>query len=213
MPPVNAVRDLGVIIDSSLTFSQHIDHISRSAMKKVGFLQRFSANFSNPYTLRTLYFSLVLPLLEYASVIWSPNLVKHRMLLERVQHKFLRFAAFKTGCPMSYSNHDYTQIMDRLKIDSLHKRRLVADLTFLFKILNGHICCPEILSKLCLNAPERTLRSFPLFKPALLTTSVGHADPINRISNLANKHSSELNFFNNALAPFLTAVRKITPVQ
>ena len=171
-------------------------------MKKVGFLQRFSTNFSNPYTLRTLYFSLVIPLLEYASVIWSPNLVKHRTLLERVQHKYLRFAAYKTGCPMSYTNHDYNQIMDRLKIDSLHKRRVVADLTFLCKIFNGHICCPEILSKLCLNAPERKIRSFPFLKPTLLKTSVAHADPINKISNLANKYFSELDFINKALAPF-----------
>ena len=45
--PINAVRDLGVVIDSSLTFSQHVDYIFHSAMKNVGFLQRFSTNFSN----------------------------------------------------------------------------------------------------------------------------------------------------------------------
>jgi hypothetical protein len=57
---VSFVNDLGVIMDEKMKF----------AMLK--FIRRLSFEFRDPYTLRSLYTSLVRPKLEYASCVWSP---------------------------------------------------------------------------------------------------------------------------------------------
>ena len=44
----------------------------------------------NQSVLVSLYKSMVHPHLEYCSAAWSPHHVKHKVLLERVQHRFTR---------------------------------------------------------------------------------------------------------------------------
>ena len=88
---VDVTRDLGVLIDSSFSFTQHIQHIVAVSNKVLGFLTRSCADFANPTTLCYLYNTLVRPHLEYASVIWAPRWAKYKVQLERVQHRFLRF--------------------------------------------------------------------------------------------------------------------------
>lgn len=108
------------------------------ARKILGFIKRFSRDFRNPVTLRVLYTSLVRAHLKYATVIWSPYHREHVNSLESVQRRFLRFASFKLGSPMSRFDHEYSHLMRRLGLLSLKERRLVADSAFLFNILKQY---------------------------------------------------------------------------
>jgi hypothetical protein len=63
---VNSINDLGVIMDEKMTFSEHV------AFAMLGFIRRPSLQFRDPYTLKSLYTSLVPPKLEYASCVWNP---------------------------------------------------------------------------------------------------------------------------------------------
>uniref|UniRef100_A0A0A9YEP3 RNA-directed DNA polymerase from mobile element jockey n=1 Tax=Lygus hesperus TaxID=30085 RepID=A0A0A9YEP3_LYGHE len=92
-------RDLGVSLDEKLSFSFHMDLVSSRAMRALGYLKRHTRDFSNIQALVLLYEALVLPILEYASVVWAPHYSCHIAQLERVQHKFLRYVAFKLHIP------------------------------------------------------------------------------------------------------------------
>ena len=63
--------DLGVLFNSSLTFSKHIGTIANKATKIVGVIRR-SFDYMDEQMFKTLYKSMVCPHLEYANTIWSP---------------------------------------------------------------------------------------------------------------------------------------------
>ncbi|XP_018801336.1 PREDICTED: uncharacterized protein LOC108976582 [Bactrocera latifrons] len=77
------IKDLGIIIDS-----KHIDKITLEAFKDLGLITRTGKDFRNPYTLICLYRQLVLPILEYGTVVWSPHTDVSFNRLEEVQNKF-----------------------------------------------------------------------------------------------------------------------------
>ena len=77
-------KDLGVVFDSSLTFSKHLGTIANKATKIVGVIRR-SFDYMGEQMFKTLYKSMVLPHLEYANTMWSPFLKRDIDMLEKVQ--------------------------------------------------------------------------------------------------------------------------------
>ena len=53
---MNVVRDLGVYIDSQLTFNDHLNYVVNKAARSSGLLYCSSRNFSTPESLITLYY-------------------------------------------------------------------------------------------------------------------------------------------------------------
>jgi len=68
---VDCIKDLGILIDSQLTFKDHIQDKINKAYSMIGLLKR---NFISMdcKTFILLYKALVLPHLEYANSVWSP---------------------------------------------------------------------------------------------------------------------------------------------
>ena len=89
---VNSFKYLGINIPHDLSWSDHVQHKNK---KIIGLLYRKFYNFTSPATLLQLYKSLVRPILEDASAIWSPYLEKDKSMLEQVQ----KFALQNTGIP------------------------------------------------------------------------------------------------------------------
>jgi hypothetical protein len=54
---VESINDLGVIMDSKVSFTGHID--VGGALAMLGFMKRFCREFRDPYTLKSIYVSLV----------------------------------------------------------------------------------------------------------------------------------------------------------
>jgi len=67
------IRDLGVILDSKLTFIPYINNTLKSARRSVAFIYRNSHSFTQPETLLLLYNTLVRSRLEFATPIWNIN--------------------------------------------------------------------------------------------------------------------------------------------
>ena len=69
---VSSVKYLGVTISDELSWSTHIDNITKSENQTLGFLKR---NFRvHKKDLKSVaYKTLVRPQLEYASTVWSPH--------------------------------------------------------------------------------------------------------------------------------------------
>ena len=82
-------QDLGVIIDSKLTFRDHIISKVNLANRNLGIIFR-TFTFLDTEIFLTLYKSLVRPHLEYATVVWSPLYKKDRIAIENVQRRATR---------------------------------------------------------------------------------------------------------------------------
>jgi hypothetical protein len=65
---VDSICDLGVVLDSKLNFTSHIDSLSVKVSRMLSYIRRIAKEFRDPYTLKTLYNSFVWPHLQYASV-------------------------------------------------------------------------------------------------------------------------------------------------
>jgi hypothetical protein len=63
---VDSINDLGLILDSKMSFTGHIEVTVGRALTMLGFVKMLSCAFRDPYTLNTLYGSLVRPKLEKA---------------------------------------------------------------------------------------------------------------------------------------------------
>jgi hypothetical protein len=63
---------LGVILDSRMSFAEHVDIEVGKALEMQGFVKRVSRKFRDSYSFKTFYLSLVLLKLEYVRCLWRP---------------------------------------------------------------------------------------------------------------------------------------------
>ena len=83
---------LGVIMQSNLTFDQHMALKKNIASKTLGAVKHILKQ--APQKIRLLaYTSLCRPILEYADTVWDPTLAKEIESLEMLQHRTVRFIA------------------------------------------------------------------------------------------------------------------------
>ena len=94
---VNAFNDLQIIFDCRLDFRNHITPTVNEATCIQGFIKRWAKEFSDPYVTKQLFTTLVLPILEYGSVIWDPQYAIHSNKIESVQKQFLLFCLRNLG--------------------------------------------------------------------------------------------------------------------
>lgn len=109
-------------------------------------------------------------------------------MLERVQRKFLRQAAFalQIQCPP----HDYFPVQEVLSLRSLSDRRLQANLNYFFNILSGHIDCPSLLSLINFKVPTRSNRSYTNFYIPSTRSNYQSNSPLIRLMHIANNSPS-----------------------
>jgi len=77
----------------------------------------------------------VRPLLEYAVSVWSPC---YNYAIDKVESVQRKFTKRLRGC----NNMDYSARLDHLQLQSLERRRLIADLVLTYRIIFGLIICP-----------------------------------------------------------------------
>ena len=129
MDAVASINDLGVTVDQSLTFWEHIQNITVKAHARANLIIRcFISRDSN--SLVKAFKTYVRPLLEYCSTVWSPSSMKGINAIELVQRRFTkRLSGMK--------QLSYAQRLQQLKLDTLEVRRMRADLILTYKILFG----------------------------------------------------------------------------
>lgn len=147
------IRDLGVILDSKLILDRHVETITSKAMRTLGFIFRITKNFKTVKSLKILYCSLVRSQLEYASQVWNPRYDRYSDKIEKIQRKFLRFVNYRYR--LQFSDHDTSCKHHHLLPLSL--RREVADLSFLHNLVRNKVDCSNLLSKIKLQLPTRTV--------------------------------------------------------
>lgn len=154
---VSQVRDLGVHFSADVNFKAHIVNICKKAYRNLGMVLRLANQFSNFCALRALYEALVKSHLECNAVVWSPYEDKYKLMLERIQNKFVRFMYLRMygiypGYPILYPTLFVLGMVGYFKIEA---RRDVAVATYLFKVLRGKIHNPKVLELVELCVPDR----------------------------------------------------------
>ena len=83
---VTEFKYLGVTLTTNLKWHTHVETICKKALRKLWYLRRTLSNSTKECKL-TAYKTLVRPILEYASVVWSPHHKHDIAMLESVQKK------------------------------------------------------------------------------------------------------------------------------
>lgn len=162
------MRDLGVILDSKLTFADHIDSVVGKANRMLGLLMR-SVQMArcarrvtlDQHAIMSAYNAHVRSVIEYGSVIWSGAAVTHLKRLERVQHRFLTWLGRRVQrrCP----NMDYVSLLEHFKYQSIKARFSQIDMNFLRSAMVGRLDCHQLTAMFSLAVPARRTRHTGLF--------------------------------------------------
>ena len=130
IPTSDCIKYLGVYIQYDLKWKVHITTITAKANRSLGALRR-NLNEAPSKTKIIAYKTIVRPILEYASQVWSPHNVGLSNTIDRVQRQAVRWA-FWLG---KYDS--VTDCMLSNQIVSLHDRRHDLDILMLRKIEAG----------------------------------------------------------------------------
>lgn len=139
-------------------------------------------------------------------MVWSPQYQIPSEKLERVQNKYLRFAAFKCGIRME--DYHRSDMLKRLNLPTLHQRRTVYDVSFVFKLIIGQINAPYLLSLIKFNVPQYNLRNFELFNISAHITNFGSQTPIERGLHILNSLANHVDVFNCTLSGIKSRVNR-----
>ena len=125
----NSARDLGVVVDSSLSYKTQINNCFTKTYQRTGVL--FHGFLCRDLDfLRKAFVTYIRPLVEYNSVIWSPTHKTYIDLLEKIQRRFTKRIPCMRDLP-------YLDRLAKINLPSLELRRLHFDLCNYFKIFHN----------------------------------------------------------------------------
>ena len=120
------VKDFGVLMSNDCLFKEQIESVIEKAKNLISWILR-TFNSRSIHTMITLYKSLVIPILEYCSVLWSPGAVGLIQRLEEIQKSFLK--------QINGTNQNYWENLKNMKMYSLQRRRERYRIIYTWKIL------------------------------------------------------------------------------
>jgi len=122
-------KELGVIIDNSLNFSDQCAATVKKANRMLGVLRR-KVKYKSKEVVVRLYKALVRPVLEYCVQLWNPIYKGDINALEGVQRRALKMVN-------GFYRLSYTDRLIKTGLPSLSKRRVRGDLIQMYKIATG----------------------------------------------------------------------------
>ena len=139
LTPVTVIRDLGVMVSESGFVSEHCVSAAARARQLTGIMLRTFRSRKRSVILPILK-SIVRPVVEYATPVWSPGLQKDIKEVESVQRKL-------TKCIRGLHALSYSERLTFLGLPTLEVRRSYFDLLECYKIVHGLVRseCKELL--------------------------------------------------------------------
>ena len=129
IPEKDHVRDLGVTMSNDGSFKQHITNMCQSARNMCAWILRtFQSRCSE--LMLTMWKSLVLPILDYCSQLWSPEKTGLIQEIENIQKSFTRKIS-------SQKRENYWERLHTYRLYSLQRRRERYRILYVWKILEN----------------------------------------------------------------------------
>jgi len=122
-------RDLGIIVDNKLKFSEQCNTAVNKANNTLGMIKRNIVS-RNHKIITKLYKALVRPKLEYCIQAWRPFLQKDIDKIERVQHRATKIIS-------ECRNLNYKDRLEYSGLTTLEDRRNRGDMIEVFKLTKG----------------------------------------------------------------------------
>lgn len=136
---VKEMRDLGVLFDDKLTFDNHIAMLANKASRITAMAYKFAKEISMPSINMKIIQTYLVPILEYASVVWYPTKTRNIKALE----KSLQYATrAQLKSPYRNDHPEYKSYPDRLaelNLLSMEERRNVQLIKFTSKLCRNEI--------------------------------------------------------------------------
>ena len=158
---VNSHKHLGLIINNSLTWTDHIDYISTKVAKRIGLLRSLKFKLSRS-CLKTIYIAHIRSILEYCDFVWDGCSMACSETVERLQVECMRII---TGLPV-FCRLDL--LYQETGLEALCERRRQHRLVTLFKAVFSDACPPyfkAIIPTLRQDEESRNNRRLNTFEP------------------------------------------------
>jgi len=197
----SSCRDLGIIVDSKLRFSNHCTAISKKANARCALISNCFTTANMKY--QTIAFcSFVRPILEFGSVVWNPHYKSDINLIEATQRRFTKRMFSRCNQPpdLSYEQRLAHLSAQNIILAKLEHRRTIADLKFCYKIQKNMVTIDNSCFTLSTVNPNR------LLVPHCLNSIPRKSTFCHRITHLWNhleleiKRSKSLSIFGKSLA-------------
>ena len=201
LAPVEAARDLGVILDTSLTFDDHVTATVASCMSRLGQINRVKHCFDKR-TLIIIINALVFSKLFYCSSVWSNTSQSNIAKLQAVQN----FACRIVSGSKKYDH--VTPIPKQLNWLPVKQHMYYRDSIMAFKCMNGLV--PGYLSDQLIKRSSistRKTRNSQLLNIPLFKTATGQRSFYYRMVSLWNALPQVIKL-SQSLAQFKTLIRK-----
>ena len=91
---VKSVKYLGLIVDDTLTWAEHVDYISTKISKNIGIIKHVR-RFLLWHSLLTLYRTIIKPYLRYCNTVWGQCSDTLKEKLQCLQNRVARAIAFQ----------------------------------------------------------------------------------------------------------------------
>ena len=202
---VTVQKDLGIFIDSRLTFVPHVDSVIKKANRLCGLVWRNFRSLKDERVLRTMYCSLIRPNLEYCTVVFNSISAYQVQRIEKVQQRFLMFMHRNlTNC--NVIDLDYLELCDRYRLPTLKHRRDINDCLSLYKHFHNCYNLTDA-NPYSLYAPARRTRHAPkhIFHVPWSRTEVTKRGFVSRISTTYNGLHGNCDVFG---APSINSFRR-----
>ena len=199
----DVVKDLGIFMSSDGMFKYQINRSIEKAKNLISWILR-TFNSRTQIAMTTLYKSLVIPTIEYCSVLWSPSTVDLIQRLEDIQKSFLK--------KINGSPKNYWDCLKELNIYSLQRRRERYRIIYIWKILENMVPNPNGIIKSRINPRLGRTCSLPTINVKTLklrknTLEVQGASLFNVMpKRIRNLKDVSIHRFKNALDAYLKSV-------
>ena len=169
---VDKWKYLGLILDSELNWSCHINNIIKKVSCLIGCVRRIKKYVTNR-NLVDLYYALLLPHFDYCCTLWGNSTKNNILRLQRMQNKYARIVLdVDNYTPTSY-------LLNTLKWQSISQRIKYQRCLMVHKII--HRSVPSYLNRLIQKRPvfysTRYAINSPLFVPTPRTEYMKNLSP------------------------------------
>ena len=131
IPENDVIKDLGVLFNKHGNFDDQLKVKIAKCNKMCGYILRtFVTREAGP--MMCLFRSLVVPIMDYGSIIWNPSKRKDIQAIEQIQRNF-------TKRLNNLSEYSYYERLKHLEIYSMERRRQRYEILYIFKILKHQV--------------------------------------------------------------------------